>query len=128
MKNEDNDNIEINYRLILSILWEKNLYFNQMKIKPSSNFNANLFRFNVEPTNSIKILLTGFARCGKSTIINLIFDKLISRESLSTQSVTKNSIEYSYRKQNDETDSGIIMIDTPGIMEGTEDNQIIIKT
>ena len=133
MKNEDNVNIEINYRLIFSLLWEKNLYFNQMKIKPSANFNANLFRFNVEPVNSINILLTGFSRCGKSTIINLIFDKLISRESLSPHPVTKNSIEYSYRQhndENDESDSGIKIIDTPGIMVGNgrnDDNQRVIK-
>lgn len=128
MKNEDNDNIEMNYRIIFSLLWEKNLYFNQMKIKPSKNINANLFRFNVEPENSINILLTGFARCGKSTIINLFFDKLISRESLSPLPVTKNSIEYSYKQQNDENDCGIKIIDTPGIMEGIEDNQNLIKT
>ena len=55
LRNASDNDIETNYRLIFSLLWEKNLYFNQMKIKSSENPKANLFRFNMEPTNSIKI-------------------------------------------------------------------------
>jgi GTP-binding protein EngB required for normal cell division len=36
---------------------------------------------SIEPTSSIKILETGFSRKGKSTLLNLIFAKLIARES-----------------------------------------------
>ena len=81
MKNDSTDNIEHNYRLILSLFWEKNLYLNQKEIKPSKNFNANYFRINsIDLTSSVKILLTGFTRKGKSTFLNLIFGKLISRQ------------------------------------------------
>lgn len=128
LRNTSEDSIETNYRLIFSLLWEKNLHFNQMKIKSSKNFNANLFRFNVEPSNSIKILLTGFSRCGKSTFINLIFNKLFSRESLSPLPVTKNSIEYFYclDQPHKVKDNGLILIDSPGVL-GTSDNQNLIK-
>lgn len=128
LRNISENSIETNYRLIFSLLWEKNLHFNQMKIKSSKNFNANLFRFNVEPANSIKILLTGFSRCGKSTFINLIFNKLFSRESLSPLPVTKNSVEYFYclDQPDKDQDNGLILIDSPGVL-GTSDNQNLIK-
>ena len=129
LKNVNENNIEINYRLIFSLLWEKNLYFNQMEIKPSQNINANLFRLHVEPTNSIKILLTGFSRCGKSTLINLVFNKLFSRESPNPISITKNNITFFYNlnSQDQENNNGIILIDTPGIISGNSDNQNLIK-
>ena len=128
LRNASDNDIEANYRLIFSLLWEKNLYFNQMKIKSSENPKANLFRFNMEPTNSIKILLTGFSRCGKSTFINLIFNNLFSRESLIPLPVTKNSIEYFYclDQPDKDKDNGLILIDTPGIL-WTTDNQKLVK-
>jgi GTPase Era involved in 16S rRNA processing len=128
LRNTSENSIETNYRLIFSLLWEKNLHFNQMKIKSSKNFNADLFRFNMEPANSIKILLTGFSRCGKSTFINLIFNKLISRESPNPLPVTKNSVEYFYcmDQPDKDKDNGLILIDSPGVL-GTSDNQNLIK-
>ncbi len=55
--NNSPENIEHNYRLILSLFWEKNLYLNQKEIKPNKkNVNANFFRINsIEPTSSINI-------------------------------------------------------------------------
>jgi hypothetical protein len=82
-RNNSPENIEHNYRLILSLFWEKNLYLNQEEIKLNEkNVNANFFRIkSIDPTSSIKILETGFTRKGKSTLLNLIFGKLIARES-----------------------------------------------
>ena len=78
-RNNSSENIEHNYRLILSLFFEKNLYLNQEEIKPNEkNVNANFFRINgIEPTSSIKILETGFVRKGKSTLLNLIFGNLV---------------------------------------------------
>ena len=46
-QNNSPENIEHNYRLILSLFWEKHLYLNQEEIKPNEkNVNANFFRIN----------------------------------------------------------------------------------
>ena len=72
--------------------------------------------------------MTGFSRCGKSTFINLIFNNLFSRESLIPLPVTKNSLEYFYclGQPDKDKDNGLILIDTPGVI-GTSDNQDLIK-
>jgi len=137
MKNNSIANIEHNYRLILSLFWEKNLYLNQKEIKPSKNFNANYFRINsIDLTSSVKILLTGFTRKGKSTFLNLIFGKLISRESPEGFPLTNVSNEYSIlsnnnnlenQNDNEEIFGGLKIIDTPGLIEGTTENQSNIK-
>ena len=137
MKNNSIANIEHNYRLILSLFWEKNLYLNQKEIKPSKNFNANYFRINsIDLTSSVKILLTGFTRKGKSTFLNLIFGKLISRESPEGFPLTDVSNEYSILSNNNNLENqndnegifgGLKIIDTPGLIEGTTENQSNIK-
>ena len=137
MKNNSTDDIEHNYRLILSLFWEKNLYLNQKEIKPNKNFNANYFRINsIELTSSIKILLTGFTRKGKSTFLNLIFGKLISRESPQGFPFTNVSNEFSIlpdnnnlenQNENEEIFWGLIIIDTPDLIEVTIENQSNIK-
>jgi GTPase Era involved in 16S rRNA processing len=133
MKNNSIANIEHNYRLILSLFWEKNLYLNQKEIKPNKNFNANYFRINsIELTSSVKILLTGFTRTGKSTFLNLIFEKLISRESPQGFPLTNVSNEHSIlpnnnnlenQNDNEEIFGGLKIIDTPGIIAATNENQ-----
>ena len=137
MKNNSIANIEHNYRLILSLFWEKNLYLNQKEIKPNKNVNANYFRINsIELTSSVKILLTGFTRTGKSTFLNLIFEKLISRESPQGIPLTNVPNEYSIlpnnnnlenQNDNEEIFGGLKIIDTPGIIEDTTENQSNIK-
>ena len=135
-RNNSPENIEHNYRLILSLFWEKHLYLNQEEIKPNEkNVNANFFRINsIEPTSSIKILETGFTRKGKSTLLNLIFGKLIARESPQDFPLTSKSNEYTIisRRNNannneEEIVGGLKIIDTPGLEEGNNNNKSLLK-
>ena len=135
-RNNSPENIEHNYRLILSLFWEKNLYLNQEEIKPNEkNVNANFFRINsIDPTSSIKILETGFTRKGKSTLLNLIFGKLIARESPQDFPLTSKSNEYTFisrgnnaNNNEEEIIGGLKIIDTPGLEEGNNNNQRLLK-
>ena len=103
---------------------------NQKEIKPNEkNVNANFFRINsIEPTSSIKILETGFCRKGKSTLLNLIFGKLIARESPQDTPLTNESNEYTIisRRDNDNEEEiigGLKIIDSPGFEEGNNNNR-----
>ena len=133
--NDCNENIELNYRLILSLLWEKDLYLNQKEIKPNKNSQANIFRINNrELTSSINILLSGYTRKGKSTFLNLIFDKLVSRESPQGFPLTKCINEYSISFNNNNNENnlfeiygGLTIYDSPGFIEGTNENHKKIK-
>lgn len=135
-QNNSPENIEHNYRLILSLFWEKQLYLNQEEIKPNEkNVNANLFRINsIDPTSSIKILETGFTRKGKSTLLNLISGNLIARESPQDFPLTNNSNEYTILSRRDNANyneeeivGGLKIIDTPGLEEGNNKNKRLIK-
>ena len=126
LKNENEENIEMNYRTILSYLFELNQIYNQLPFKPSNNRIANLFRMQEEdPGVTIKILLTGFSRKGKSTFINMIFDKIVTLESPSFVPVTSKIIEFllpSQPRENQEIKGGLKIFDVPGLVEGTHKN------
>ena len=126
LKNENEENIEMNYRTILSYLFELNQIYNQLPFKPSNNPTANLFRMQEEdPGVTIKILLTGFSRKGKSTFINMIFDKIVTLESPSFIPVTSKIIEFllpSQPRENQEIKGGLKIFDVPGLVEGTHKN------
>jgi uncharacterized protein (DUF697 family) len=124
--NENEENREINYRKILSHLWEMTLIYNQKPYKPSKNPEANLYRIQrYEPTVTIKLLLTGFTRKGKSTFINMIFDKMVTLESPSVLPITSEIIEFllpCQPNQNNIVKGGVQIFDVPGIIEGTNKN------
>ena len=124
--NENEENREINYRKILSHLWEMTLIYNQKPYKPSKNPEANLYRIQrYEPTVTIKLLLTGFTRKGKSTFINMIFDKMVTLESPSVLPITSEIIEFllpGQPNQNNIVKGGVQIFDVPGIIEGTNKN------
>lgn len=135
---EENRNIrDTNYKKILSLLWEINQILNQQPFKPSEVFDANLFRMeeNESPT-IVKILMSGFSRKGKSTFINLIFDKIVSLESPSVKPITSETIEFIYNDPeeniNDNDDinfrGGIKIYDVPGLYEGINKNMNNVKT
>ena len=91
--NENNN--EINYRKILSYLWNLTLILNQQPFKLSKVPEANFFKIKEEiPSSSINVLLTGFSRKGKSTFINMIFDKMVTLENSSFIPVTSEIIEF----------------------------------
>ena len=126
LKNENEENIEMNYRTILSYLFELNQIYNQLPFKPSNNPIANLFRMQEEDLGvTIKIILTGFSRKGKSTFINMIFDKIVTLESPSFIPVTSKIIEFllpSQPRENQEIKGGLKIFDVPGLVEGTHKN------
>ena len=132
----DNDKAGIifNYKKIFSYLWIMNQILNQKPFKPSQHFDANLYVNNLDdPPASIKILLTGFSREGKSTFINLAFDKIVSYESPSLNSTTQNIIEFFKPSSHDPNNNGVVLggikfIDVPGLIPGNNDNKnAIIK-
>ena len=127
LRNENQNNREINYRKILSYLWEMALILNQKPInKLSKNPAANFFRIRQEePGVTLNILLTGFTRKGKSTFINMIFDKIATLESPSFLPVTSEVIEFLLPGQPDENNvvkGGVKIFDVPGLIEGTNEN------
>jgi len=55
------------------------LILNQQPFKLSKVPEANFFKIKEEiPSSSINVLLTGFSRKGKSTFINMNFDKMVT--------------------------------------------------
>ena len=130
--NENNDNIlEFNFRKIFSYLWNLALILNQKPFKKSKMQEANFFAIREsEPPVTIKFLLTGFSRKGKSTFINMVFEKIVTFESPSFFPVTENKIEFLYNsepEQNGLSKGGLTFIDIPGLIEGTTDNISNIK-
>ena len=129
--NERERNKEINYRKILSYLWEKTLLLNQKPYTLSKTPEANFFRIKeVFPTVTINILLCGFSRKGKSTFINMIFDKMATLENPSFLPVTSEIIEFLLPGQADENNivkGGVKISDVPGLVEGTTDNMSNIE-
>ena len=129
--NERERNKEINYRKILSYLWEMTLLLNQKPYTLSKTPEANFFRIKeVFPTVTINILLCGFSRKGKSTFINMIFDKMATLENPSFLPVTSEIIEFLLPGQADENNivkGGVKIFDVPGLIEGTTDNMSNIE-
>ena len=129
--NERERNKEINYRKILSYLWEMTLLLNQKPITLSKTPEANFFRIKeVFPTVTINILLCGFSRKGKSTFTNMIFDKMATLENPSFLPVTSEIIEFLLPGQADENNivkGGVKIFDVPGLIEGTTDNMSNIE-
>ena len=123
---ENNANQELNYSKILSHLWRLVLILNQKPFKLSKNPHANLNRIEEPiPTVSINILLTGFSRKGKSTFINMMFDKMITLENPSFIPVTSEIIEFllpSRPGENGIVNGGLKVFDVPGLIEGTTEN------
>ena len=131
LRNENENNREINYRKILSYLWETALILNQKPFKLSENPAANFFRIRQEePGVTLNILLTGFTRKGKSTFINMIFDKIVTLENPSFLPVTSEVIEFLLPGQPDENNvvkGGLKIFDVPGLIEGTNENMSKIE-
>ena len=123
---ENNANQELNYSKILSYLWRLVLILNQKPFKLSKNPHANLNRIEEPiPNVSINILLTGFSRKGKSTFINMMFDKMITLENPSFIPVTSEIIEFLFPSrpgENGIVNGGLKVFDVPGLIEGTTEN------
>jgi GTPase SAR1 family protein len=66
------------------------------------------------PCSSLNIMLTGMSRCGKSTLINVLSEKLVSLESPELLSVITEINEYVIYKEAQEKIIKFKFIDTPG--------------
>ena len=101
---------------IINYLWEKDCYYNER-----GNLLSNLTPYNTikhqEISNTyLNIMITGISRAGKSTLINILSEKLVSLESPDLESITNKITEYViYKKINDNKTTGIKLIDTPGL-------------
>jgi hypothetical protein len=131
LRNENENCREINYRKILSYLWEITLILNQKPFQLSKNPAANFFRIRQEePGVTLNILLTGFTRKGKSTFTNIIFDRIVTLENPSFIPVTSKIIEFllpSQPDQNNRVKGGLKIFDVPGLIEGTNENMSKIE-
>ena len=131
LRNENENCREINYRKILSYLWEITLILNQKPFQLSKNPAANFFRIRQEePGVTLNILLTGFTRKGKSTFTNIIFDRIVTLENPSFIPVTSKIIEFllpSQPDQNNIVKGGLKIFDVPGLIEGTNENMSRIE-
>ena len=83
---------------------------------------------SIEPISSIKILETGFSRKGKSTLLNLIFAKLIARESYKWNN-EYTIISRRNKDNNDEEEivGGLKIMILEGFKEENDINRKIIK-
>lgn len=124
MRNDNEGNREINYRKILSYLWEMTIILNQKPFTLSKTPQANFYRIREEvPAATINILLCGFSRKGKSTGVNMIFDKIVTLENPSFLPVTSEVIEFLLpTRVNGDVKGGIKIFDVPGLIEGTTEN------
>lgn len=102
----------------MSYMVERDCYYNQrwdQCIKLSPNYSLT----SKDISNAkLNILLIGMSRCGKSTFINLIADKMVAYESPSFSSVTTKISEFPILL--DSSNNKILEIrlfDTPGLME-----------
>ena len=120
------NDIEVTYKRIISYLWKLNLMINQKPFRLSNEPNENIYNIqDPVPLSTINILLTGFSRVGKSTFINMIFDKIVSLESPSFFPVTKETIELllpSEPHENGVIKGGLKIFDVPGLIQGTTEN------
>ena len=136
-QNMKEDNINKNSRKIFYEYLAKKLYricayYNQM------GFNLNLVEIlnekNTKINFNLNIALMGHSGGGKSTLLNLVFNELVSRTSASSKDVTTKCSEYylpiknNYEKNN-ENIGQIRFIDFPGVSEEKCDQeQYIINT
>ena len=110
---------------IISTLWEFDCYFNERGNKLCRYSPEKIFK-GLEMDNSlfsINILLTGLARVGKSTLINLLSRKMVALETDDNTSVTKKISEYFiYKDDNKNEHAAIKLIDTPGFVPNSNSN------
>ena len=109
MSNEELKNI------IINSLNEIYRYYNEQNVNEESNDNNFL----------LKILLTGMRLSGKSTFVNLFFNKLNAFVTNDSESGTLKTSEYNI-KDND-NQKKIKLIDTPGICSKKKKNERIIN-
>ena len=95
---------------LFEFLWEKECYYNE---RGTIILNT---PDKIETNNYINIMLTGISRSGKSTLINVLSEKLVTLESPFLESVTNEIREYKVlASENGEFLTGLRFFDTPGL-------------
>ena len=102
-------NEELKNKIITS-LNEIYRYYNEQNVNEESNDN----------NYPLKILLTGLRLSGKSTFVNLFFNKLLAFVTNDTESGTLKTSEYNIKDK-------IKLIDTPGISSKKKKNERIVN-
>ena len=113
---------------ILSYMWEKECYYNE-RGNAICDYSPSEIDKGISTNTYLNIIVTGIARSGKSTLINLLSDKLVSLESDLLESVTHNIREYCiYHKNEENFKYGIKIFDTPGLSIKYENGKITENT
>ena len=95
---------------LMDFLWEKECYYNERGTVLLNKIDK------IETNNYINIMLTGISRSGKSTLINILSEKLVTLESPFLESVTNGIREYKViTSENGEFLTGLRFFDTPGL-------------
>ena len=95
---------------LMEFLWEKECYYNERGTVLLNTTDK------IETNNYINIMLTGISRSGKSTLINVLSEKLVTLESPFLESVTNKIREYKViASENGEFLTGLRFFDTPGL-------------
>lgn len=95
---------------LMEFLWEKECYYNERGTVLLNTTDK------IETNNYINIMLTGVSRSGKSTLINVLSEKLVTLESPFLESVTNKIREYKViTSENGEFLTGLRFFDTPGL-------------
>ena len=104
------------YKNIFNYLWERECYFNQRGNLINEYSPDNLIPSEDLTSSSLNIMLTGMSRAGKSTLINILSEKLVSLETPEFISVTTEINEYIiYKKIREKEIIKLKFIDTPGL-------------
>ena len=108
IKYNNNNSDEIQNKLF-EFLWGRECYYNE---RGTVSLNTT---DKIETNNYVNIMLTGMSRSGKSTLINVLSEKLVTLESPFLESVTNQIREYKVITENGEFLTGLRFFDTPGL-------------
>ena len=109
---------------IYSYLWDRENYYNERGNILNDYAPSKIIKKNEEIDSYINILVVGISRAGKSTLINLLWRKLVLLESSEGKSITTKINEYLIERE--DCKIGIKLIDTPGLKKHKNEKGEII--
>ena len=91
---KDNKNNEDLLNDLIAYLWSRECYYNERGNVILSQPTINKNKKQISTNNYINIMVAGISRSGKSTLINILYQKLVTLESPFLGSVTNKIREY----------------------------------